>query len=84
MRAGASSAPEVYPRPDGTVYMCGGGSGGLPDDPASITAQQPYVEKILVRMLLASGLQGSLAACNQRPEPLTAFDSGSCDEGSGF
>jgi len=25
--AGVPSAPEVYPRGDGTVYMCGGGSG---------------------------------------------------------
>lgn len=34
---GRQSAPEVYPRPDGTVYICGeGDSAPLPDDPAAI------------------------------------------------
>ena len=46
-----SSSPEVYPRPDGTVYMCGGGSSDhLPKDPATILPQQSYVEEIMVRL----------------------------------
>ena len=63
--SGVSSSPEVYPRPDGTVYMCGGGSSGqLPRDPASILPQQPYVEEILVRVPSMVVCYGSLGKCD--------------------
>lgn len=56
----------MYPRPDGTVYMCGGGSSGqLPEDPASIMPQQSYVDEILVRPP-AMGRSGSSAVLCSR------------------
>ncbi|MEM7252774.1 MAG: FAD-binding oxidoreductase [Pseudomonadota bacterium] len=37
---GSDAAPEVYPRPDGTVYVCGApGSQPLPDAPSQITLE---------------------------------------------
>ncbi len=40
--------PEIYPRPDGTVYLCGEGDDEpLPEDPATIAPREGACEKIL-------------------------------------
>ena len=44
-------SPEVYPRPDGTVYMCGGCSSdhvSLPRDPARVECDQATCDQIKV------------------------------------
>lgn len=47
--AGKQSAPEIYPRPDGPVYVCGeGDSNPLPDNPALISAAASHIKKLQV------------------------------------
>ncbi|TRY62899.1 hypothetical protein TCAL_08189 [Tigriopus californicus] len=45
-----SESPEIYPRPDGTIYMAGTTDGAsLPEDPADVSPDPEAVQK-LVRM----------------------------------
>jgi len=45
---GTRSDPEVYPRPDGTVYICGQTQyTAVPEDPATITPNEGACEKLI-------------------------------------
>eukprot|EP00884_Botryococcus_braunii_P008047 jgi/Botrbrau1/17243/Bobra.0015s0004.4 len=45
--AGKQSDPEVYPRPDGTVYICGESEYvDVPEDPATITPRQDAISNL--------------------------------------
>jgi len=45
---GKSVDPEVYPRPDGTVYICGAGENGpLPEDPAEVKSSPEACHNLL-------------------------------------
>jgi glycine/D-amino acid oxidase-like deaminating enzyme len=60
--SGRSVDPEVYPRPDGTVYVCGEPqSVPVPQEgPSGVTVDQALVDRILtVAGSLASGLKGA-------------------------
>ena len=47
--AGKHSDPEVYPRPDGSVYICGEGeSVPLPDDPLTIQSNSTARANLMV------------------------------------
>ena len=64
-------SPEIYPRPDGTVYMCGGCSSDhapLPSRPAEVTVDEAACEQIkatagLVSEQLASVSSYTKSAC---------------------
>lgn len=44
---GRSKEPEIYPRPDGTVYVCGEGDGvGLPAHPGEVTCRPGAGQKL--------------------------------------
>lgn len=44
---GQSIEPEVYPRPDGSVYICGSPEGiALPNDPKTIQANPESIEDL--------------------------------------
>ena len=46
-KSGQHSDPEVYPRPDGDVYLCGFGEDvPLPDDPADVIPDQKIGQKL--------------------------------------
>ncbi|MEO1249559.1 MAG: FAD-binding oxidoreductase, partial [Pseudomonadota bacterium] len=46
-REGGQDSPEVYPRPDGTVYLCGlSGQEALPDDPADVSSGERAVAQL--------------------------------------
>ncbi|KAI9352027.1 FAD dependent oxidoreductase, partial [Obelidium mucronatum] len=48
---GKMEGPEVYPRADGTVYVCGGGSDdgeSLPATPSLVTAKDTILEKLVL------------------------------------
>lgn len=46
-RRGRDRSPEIYPRPDGTVYMCGEGDRvPLPDCPTDVTPNQESCSKL--------------------------------------
>lgn len=63
---GRKSAPEVYPRPDGTVYMCGeGDSDPLPDDPSLIRPSAACVDEL---QAVASNVSSFLAAAPREAE----------------
>ena len=53
--------PEIYPRPDGTVYVCGeADKPALPDDPASITSNKAASDKLhRVARTLSSSLSSA-------------------------
>ena len=58
---GRASEPEVYPRPDGSVYVCGESSGApLPRDPAAVA---PDSEAAIERVLEAAGALSSALRC---------------------
>lgn len=45
--SGRSKEPEIYPRPDGTVYVCGEGDDEpLPDDPKDVAVRPGACEKL--------------------------------------
>jgi glycine/D-amino acid oxidase-like deaminating enzyme len=45
---GSVEAPEVFPRPDGTVYVCGlPGEEALPDDPAEVATHDRATARLL-------------------------------------
>ncbi|MCF3933133.1 FAD-binding oxidoreductase [Acuticoccus sp. M5D2P5] len=45
---GATVTPEVFPRPDGTTYICGlSGDGPLPVDPADVRADEDAFARLL-------------------------------------
>jgi hypothetical protein len=49
--AGRPKQPEVYPRPDGSVYVCGEPDATpLPADPAAISPPDSAVEFLRVRV----------------------------------
>jgi glycine/D-amino acid oxidase-like deaminating enzyme len=59
-KSGRVIAPEVYPRPDGSVYICGEGDANpLPDDPATIEPTQSVVD---VLQDVANTISSQLAA----------------------
>lgn len=46
---GKKSDPEVYPRPDGTVYICGESEYvDVPDDPATIGPREDAIANLQV------------------------------------
>ena len=50
MHAGGQAEPELYSRPDGTMYVCGeSDSVGVPDDPLSIQPREGACDKLEVR-----------------------------------
>ena len=52
---GRHADPEVYPRPDGSVYICGEGeSVPLPDDPLTIQSNSTAKANLMVRALALS------------------------------
>lgn len=55
--AGQRKEPEVYPRPDGTVYICGeSDSSAVPDDPLSITPRADAMTALQVCTPYSQGL----------------------------
>ena len=49
LAAGGNAEPELYPRPDGSVYICGeSDSVGVPDDPLSIQPREDACDNLEV------------------------------------
>ncbi|KAJ3026985.1 UNVERIFIED_CONTAM: hypothetical protein HDU68_004686 [Siphonaria sp. JEL0065] len=67
---GKMTGPEVYPRPDGTVYMCGGGGAGtepLPETPSLVKPVERVTENLmnLSRTICPQVLEGADVVARQ-------------------
>ena len=58
---GEHHSPEVFPRPDGQVYLCGAPErASLPENPSSIEPGQPAIDKLVtIANALSSGLKAA-------------------------
>ncbi|KAL6753258.1 FAD dependent oxidoreductase [Haematococcus lacustris] len=66
-KSGREAEPEVYPRPDGTVYVCGEPQGlPLPDTAAQVTVDEGLAANVLqAAHCLSSLLRGAHVAAKQ-------------------
>lgn len=64
---GRSKEPEIYPRPDGTVYVCGEGDGvSLPANPGDVTHRPGAGQKLQsVAGAICSALKNAPIRCEQ-------------------
>lgn len=60
--SGARSSPEIYPRPDGEVYVCGLSDDlPLPESPAAVEVSAAHIERLVA---MAGTLSSSLAGAD--------------------
>ena len=65
---GRQADPEVYPRPDGTVYVCGESEMVVvPDDPLSIKPRPDAVARLQARLVCLTDYPDKLTLCKAMP-----------------